>query len=86
MGTKGTVRITLSKWRGQWIATDEERDISSSPMSTREAALEDLDEVVALADEELELSEATERDIEVTEGELERDETVSHEELEREFE
>jgi hypothetical protein len=86
MGTRGTVRITLSEWRGQWIATDEERDISSSPMPTREAALEDLDEVVALADEDLDLSEATERDIQATEGELERDETVSHEELKREFE
>jgi hypothetical protein len=86
MGTKGTVRITLSEWRGQWIATDEERDISSAPMPTREAALEDLDEVVALADGDLELGERARADIEATEGELEDGDTVSHDDLGAEFE
>lgn len=86
MGTKGTVRITLSEWRGQWIATDEERDISSSPMPTREAALEDLDETVALAEGDLELSEAAQEDIDATAEEFERGETTSHDELRNEFE
>lgn len=78
--------ITLSRWRGHWIATDELRGISSSPERTRQAALEDLDENVALAEGELDLSEEAKGAIRESEGELERGETKSLEELERDLE
>jgi hypothetical protein len=54
-------------------------------MATREAALNDLDENVALTAGELVLSEETKRDVEAAETELERGETVSHEALKREL-
>lgn len=78
--------ITLRRWRGYWIATDERRGISSSPEHTRQAALEDLDENVALAEGELDLSEEAKRAILESEGELERGETKSLEEFERDLE
>lgn len=69
-------RITLERWQGYWIATDEQRGISSSPMDTRTGALDDLDENVALHEGDLELSEETRAAIEESEGEYERGETV----------
>ncbi|HKJ58679.1 MAG TPA: hypothetical protein VKA37_05585 [Halobacteriales archaeon] len=76
-------RINLVKGEHGWVATDEESGISSQPMPTREGALDDLDENVALATGELEMSEETIADLEATEGELERGETVSHADLKR---
>lgn len=54
-------RITLHRWQGYWIATDEQRDISSSPMDTRKGALDDLDEVVALDEGDIGPSESSNR-------------------------
>lgn len=73
--------ITLTRWRDQWIAVDEERGVKSQPMPTRREALDDLDENVALAEGDLELSDDTERALEETEGEYERGETVSMDDL-----
>ena len=78
-------RISLVKGEHGWVATDEESGITSQPMPTREGALDDLDENVALATGELELSEETIADIEATEGELERGETAPHDDLKREL-
>lgn len=78
--------IKLSRWRGYWIATDELRDISSSPERTRQAALEDLDENVALAEGELDLSQEAKQAIQESEGELERGETKSLTDMERDCE
>lgn len=55
-------------------------------MPTREAALEDLDENLALASGDLELSEETLEGIEVRERERREGRTVSHTELKRELE
>ena len=78
-------RISLVKGEHGWVATDEGSGISSQPMPTREGALDDLDENVALATGELELSEDTPADVEATDGELEPGDTVSHDDLKREL-
>jgi|GEM_PF-3239510 len=77
--------ITLRRTDLGWVATDVERELSSAPMDSREAALDDLDENIALADGDLTLSEAAEAAIEESDGELEDGETVSHDQLKREL-
>ena len=56
-------RITLHRWNDLWIATDEQREISSSPMETRAEALDDLDECVALREGSLQFSEKSDRTV-----------------------
>ena len=70
-------RITLRRWKGYWIAIDEERSISSSPVETRQEALDDLDENLALFEGALELSEGTKREIDDVEGQMESGRTIS---------
>lgn len=80
-----SVRIRLVHTELGWIATDEDAGVSSQPMSTREDALEDLDEALALASGELELSDETFEAIERGERDHERGRTVSHAGLKREL-
>lgn len=74
-------RITLERRRGDWVATDTVREISSGPMDTRAGALDDLDENVALETGDLELSAETRAAVDATAGEYERGETTPLSEL-----
>lgn len=85
MSTHVDREITLQHTDFGWIATDEEREISSAPMPSRTEALDDLDENIALSEGDIRLSDDTERAIEESTGELDRGETISHEELKQEL-
>lgn len=77
--------IRLERTDLGWVATDPEREVSSAPMASRAAALDDLDENVALADGDLEVSDEVSEAIEASEADLERGETVAHDDLKREL-
>ena len=74
-------RITLKRWRDFWVAVDESRGLSSSPMETRHGALDDLDETVAIAEGELTLSDETTRQLDRSVSS--RDKAIPLEETER---
>jgi len=73
----GATQIRLDETEHGWVATDPLRNISSTPCESREAALADLDENLALADGDRTLSRETERALDATDGEYERGETTS---------
>ncbi len=73
--------ILLEATEHGWVATHREREISSAACPTRDEALADLDEQIALEDGELELSDETERALEETADEYDRGETTSLSEL-----
>jgi hypothetical protein len=73
--------IRLDETEHGWVATDTRRNISSAPCATRDEALDDLDENIAIADGELTLSDGTEDALDETESEYDRGETVALDDL-----
>lgn len=73
--------ILLEETEHGWVATHRERELSSAACPTREDALDDLDEQIALEDGELELSAETEQALAETADEYDDGETTSLEEL-----
>lgn len=73
--------IRLDETDHGWVATDTRRNVLSAPCPTRDEALDDLDENLAIADGEVSLSDAALEAVEETEGEYERGETVDLDEL-----
>lgn len=79
------VRIELVRGEHGWVATDEDTGISSQPMETREGALDDLDENLALASGELRLSDEILEDLDESRKQREAGETVPADEVYREL-
>jgi hypothetical protein len=73
--------ILLEETDHGWVATHREREIASAACPTREEALDDLDEQIALEDGDLELSDDAEAALEATADEYDRGETTSLDDL-----
>jgi predicted RNase H-like HicB family nuclease len=84
MSSDAEARITLALDGEEWFATDEATGTTGHG-ETREAALEHLDELLALERGEIEYDEAFVADVETGRDQAERGETRSADEVKRTF-